>query len=366
MNQRLFSIAALTLSTLALPQPARAGGYLWLGSEYQGAGTIYRYDIADGVVDLSVSPALPGGATHWNNMATDGTTLYLGNPTTQYLGFADPYTGVVGSSTTYSVALAGHKEDGAFRPGSGTLWRVTYSGYLHEMTTAGVWVRSFTGLPPLVGLEWVGETLYATDYSAANPAHVGVITLDEMANTATFTVVPWASGGAPPGGAPGDWAGALAYDAMDGDLYLATYSSTRLFIVTFAGGEATATLVATLQDVGYVAGGLIDGMGWVAPEATGVHGGASPQFEVRVAPNPFEAAAFFSFELDGDEAVTVTLFDVTGARVRTIRAGSFLSGAHAVRWDGRDDAGNSAHPGVYFYRVTAGARVASGKVVLLR
>jgi hypothetical protein len=108
MNRRLFSIAALTLSTLALPQPAHAGGYLWLGSEYQGAGTIYRYDIADGVVDLSVSPALPGGATHWNNMATDGATLYLGNPTTQYLGFADPYTGVVGSSTTYSVALAGH------------------------------------------------------------------------------------------------------------------------------------------------------------------------------------------------------------------------------------------------------------------
>ena len=136
MNRRLVPIVALAISIVALSGPARAGGYLWLGSEMQGEGSIYRYNINTGVVDLSLSPALPVGASHWNNMATDGARLYLGTPTTQYVGLADPYTGASLGSAVYSPSLAGHKEDGAFRASSGTLWRVTYTGQLYEITAA--------------------------------------------------------------------------------------------------------------------------------------------------------------------------------------------------------------------------------------
>ncbi|RPJ41383.1 MAG: hypothetical protein EHM19_12065, partial [Candidatus Latescibacterota bacterium] len=212
------------LVTAATAGVSDAGGYLWFGSELAGEGTIYRYDIDEGIVDTAVSPTLPPGGSHWNNMATDGVRLYLGTPTTQYLGFADPHTGLVDSSTSYSPSLAGHKEDGAFRSESGTLWRITYSDLLHETTHSGVLVRTYAfpaATPGLVGLEWVRDTLYATDYSAGNPAHIGIVDLDSTDNSATFTVIPWKAGGAPPGGSPGDWTAGLAYDREAGTLYVA-------------------------------------------------------------------------------------------------------------------------------------------------
>jgi hypothetical protein len=259
MNRPVVSSGAFALSVLALSSAARADGFLWLGAERAGEGNIYRYNINTGVVDLTVRPSLPPGAAHWNNMATDGVQLYLGNPYTDYLGFMDPYSGAATGSSVYAPSLAGLKEDGAFRTSTRTLWRVTFSGQLYETTTAGVLVRSFTIASGLVGLEWVGETLYATNYEAGN---VGQVTLNETTKTATFTIIPWAPGG----GSPGDNTVGLAYDQQAGDLYMATFSSTRLFKVTFAGGQARATLVTTLKDVGYPEGAIPDGMGWVAPE----------------------------------------------------------------------------------------------------
>jgi hypothetical protein len=44
----------------------------------------------------------------------------------------------------------------------------------------------------------------------------------------------------------------------------------------------------------------------------------------------------------------------------------FPSGAGAVRWDGRDDAGRRAASGVYFLSLETGTATATAKVVLLR
>jgi flagellar hook assembly protein FlgD len=41
-------------------------------------------------------------------------------------------------------------------------------------------------------------------------------------------------------------------------------------------------------------------------------------------------------------------------------------GSHSARWDGRDEAGSEAGPGVYFLRMTAGTFTASRKMMLLR
>jgi flagellar hook assembly protein FlgD len=41
------------------------------------------------------------------------------------------------------------------------------------------------------------------------------------------------------------------------------------------------------------------------------------------------------------------------------------AGANAVRWNGRDDQGRKASPGVYYYRLVSDGRSASRKVVLL-
>ena len=249
--------AAAALANLAAASAAHAGGHLWLGAEFAGEGNVYRYDIANNLVELMGSPTLPAGAAHFNNMATDGVFVYYGNPTTNYLGIADIYTGVVATSTTYSSSLTGHKEDGAYHCGSASLWRATFSGNrLHETTLSGTVLTSYVGvsnsLNGIVGLEWVGDQLYATNYTTGT---FGEITLD--GTNATYTVIPF--NGLDPSGN----AGALAYDEEDDVLY-GIFNNNDLYRLDIARGMVTLTLVVDLGAVGYPAGGLVDGMGWVS------------------------------------------------------------------------------------------------------
>jgi hypothetical protein len=63
------------------------------------------------------------------------------------------------------------------------------------------------------------------------------------------------------------------------------------------------------------------------------------------------------------ESVEVTVFDITGRKIRALPPTRAESGV--VSWDGRDDAGIRAEPGVYFLRVFDGDRTWSGKAVLI-
>ncbi len=59
-------------------------------------------------------------------------------------------------------------------------------------------------------------------------------------------------------------------------------------------------------------------------------------------------------------------FDASGAVVRRLTEGQQPAGAHAVRWDGRDDAGNPLPAGVYLTRIETAEGVATGKVTVAR
>jgi hypothetical protein len=65
--------------------------------------------------------------------------------------------------------------------------------------------------------------------------------------------------------------------------------------------------------------------------------------------------------------VRIRLYDVSGRLVRTLADRVVPPGEHEARWDGRDDAGNSAKHGVYFARIdfADGTRI-NGRVVVLR
>jgi hypothetical protein len=68
-------------------------------------------------------------------------------------------------------------------------------------------------------------------------------------------------------------------------------------------------------------------------------------------PNPFNAGTSIGFFTAGGEA-TLQVFDLTGSLVRTLADGAYESGYHTVTWDGRDEDGNEAASGVYFYRLS--------------
>ena len=60
------------------------------------------------------------------------------------------------------------------------------------------------------------------------------------------------------------------------------------------------------------------------------------------------------------------IFDLQGARVRTVLDEVVTAGRHTASWDGRDDRGRPVASGVYMVRIVGAEVSGSGKVVLLR
>ena len=102
--------------------------------------------------------------------------------------------------------------------------------------------------------------------------------------------------------------------------------------------------------------------------ATAVDGppGAPPALSLDAAPNPFNPRTRFVFDLPAASIVRLTIHGLDGRCVRTLHTGTLPPGAHALAWDGRDDAGRTASSGVYVGRLEAGAKTATRWVVLLK
>jgi hypothetical protein len=78
-------------------------------------------------------------------------------------------------------------------------------------------------------------------------------------------------------------------------------------------------------------------------------------------PNPFNAVTEISFDLTTPSVARLEIFDITGRLARTLDFGRQSAGPHSVNFDG------SALPsGLYFYRLTAGAQLATRKMILLK
>ncbi len=87
---------------------------------------------------------------------------------------------------------------------------------------------------------------------------------------------------------------------------------------------------------------------------------------LRAGPVPTRGAASLWLALPASGEVRAELFDVQGRRFRTLEAGWRSAGTVEVAWDGRNDAGAKAPPGVVFYRVTAAGAALTGRLVVVR
>ena len=75
-------------------------------------------------------------------------------------------------------------------------------------------------------------------------------------------------------------------------------------------------------------------------------------------PNPFNASTMIDFKTEGG-MTRLEVFDLTGAKVKTLVDGTLEAGRHSFVWNGYDDQGNVLASGVYFYKlsVTEGQQV---------
>ena len=82
-------------------------------------------------------------------------------------------------------------------------------------------------------------------------------------------------------------------------------------------------------------------------------------------PNPFATATTIGFDLPAGAMVRLEVFDLAGRRLKVLANRFYPPGYYAVDWDRRDAGGFRARPGVYLYRIEAGAARDRKKMVLL-
>jgi hypothetical protein len=84
-------------------------------------------------------------------------------------------------------------------------------------------------------------------------------------------------------------------------------------------------------------------------------------------PNPFHPETTIHFQVPDPSVVDLGVYNVLGQRIRTLLAGDLPAGEHSATWDGRDELGVDAPPGIYFVRITQGRRPPeSRRIVLVR
>nr|MEE4266526.1 FlgD immunoglobulin-like domain containing protein [Candidatus Krumholzibacteria bacterium] len=93
---------------------------------------------------------------------------------------------------------------------------------------------------------------------------------------------------------------------------------------------------------------------------------AADLLALSVLPNPFNPATTVSFDLPRSGQVQLAVYNLAGRRVRLLADGSYPSGRHEVRWDGRDGRGLSVGSGVYLFRLETPSGITSRRATLLK
>jgi len=109
--------------------------------------------------------------------------------------------------------------------------------------------------------------------------------------------------------------------------------------------------------------------GAASPAVATPAAGASAPLVTELAavyPNPVHDDATAVFTLARDQSVDLAVYDLRGARVRTLAGGIMTTGRHFATWNGRDDAGRLLSRGMYFVRFYSQEAHSVRKVALTR
>jgi hypothetical protein len=83
-------------------------------------------------------------------------------------------------------------------------------------------------------------------------------------------------------------------------------------------------------------------------------------------PNPFNPGTTISFILPEKGNANLSIFDATGRLITTLVNQDMSEGLQEFHWDGTDNKGNTVSSGVYFYRLKAGNKILTKKMLLIK
>jgi glucose/arabinose dehydrogenase len=87
---------------------------------------------------------------------------------------------------------------------------------------------------------------------------------------------------------------------------------------------------------------------------------------LRNYPNPFNARTVIPYRLAEASDVELTIYDLTGRKIRTLVKGYQYPGDYRTTWDGRDHAEREIASGVYLYRLVTGTYEKTHRLVLMK
>ena len=88
-------------------------------------------------------------------------------------------------------------------------------------------------------------------------------------------------------------------------------------------------------------------------------------------PNPFNPEVWIPYKLSQSVEVSITIYNASGRLIRSLALGHQPAGFYTTRkkaayWDGKDEAGEHAASGIYFYTIQAGDFTSTRKIVMLK
>lgn len=165
-----------------------------------------------------------------------------------------------------------------------------------------------------------------------------------------------------------DVAGVGASDGLDvANVPLGPDFPYGIFAVHDGTGSPHAVQVCAYEDLGLVIDtGSWDPRGSSAVAAPAVPGAIAAGPRITLGPNPAGASVAIRFTLPARASARIDVTDVRGRFVRRLLAEDRAAGAHALRWNGTDDAGRAVPSGVYFVRLETEGGTEAAKVTLRR
>ncbi len=83
-------------------------------------------------------------------------------------------------------------------------------------------------------------------------------------------------------------------------------------------------------------------------------------------PNPFNGTTVIPFRLEESSSVQLTIYNLSGQHVTTLKDGYLSAGSHEIHWQGRDDKGWPVSSGQYIYRLHAGPNAQSKRLSFIQ
>jgi hypothetical protein len=90
------------------------------------------------------------------------------------------------------------------------------------------------------------------------------------------------------------------------------------------------------------------------------------QIRLNPYPNPFNSSISIEFFLPSDGHTNLSIYNITGQKIRELVSGKLSAGAHTIRWDGKDGNGMKVSSGIYLARLDMDGNVDSVKLTVIK